>query len=108
MHPGNYIFNDMTQNMLGSCSSADIAVRVLTRVVGIYTQLVGTTCHVAGFSTREMAKWGLLYFWCDFNRKRVLARGGRHAGHYPKKNMLLIDLGWTVRCAARFNKARID
>ena len=80
MHPGNYIFNDTSnaskkqsphrslvsryvsdislvitaQSMLGSCTSSDVAVRVLTRVIG----------------------------------------------HYPRKNMLLIDLGWTG-CSAQ-------
>jgi len=49
MHPGNYVINDAMQVALGSCGPADVAVRVLTRVLG----------------------------------------------HYPKNNMLLIDLGWT-------------
>ena len=34
MHPGNYIFNDSTQYGLDSCAEEDIAVRVLTRVIG--------------------------------------------------------------------------
>ena len=54
MHPGNYIFNDTTQSLLGSCTESDIAVKVLTRVIG----------------------------------------------HYPKQNMILIDLGWTG-CSAQ-------
>lgn len=54
MHPGNYIYNDVTQATLGACAAADIAVRVLTRVVG----------------------------------------------HYPKQNMLLVDMGWTG-CSAQ-------
>ena len=36
MHPGNYLYYDTTQVSLGSCTIADIAVRVLTRVVGHY------------------------------------------------------------------------
>jgi D-serine deaminase-like pyridoxal phosphate-dependent protein len=38
MHPGNYIFNDTTQSMLGSCAESDIAVKVLTRVIGHYSK----------------------------------------------------------------------
>ena len=36
MHPGNYIFNDTTQSILGSATESDIAVRVLTRIIGHY------------------------------------------------------------------------
>ena len=36
MHPGNFIYYDMTQVGLGACTVDDIAVRVLTRVVGHY------------------------------------------------------------------------
>ena len=36
MHPGNYLYYDTTQLALGSCTVEDIAVRVLTRVVGHY------------------------------------------------------------------------
>ncbi|KAM6948440.1 D-serine dehydratase [Aplochiton taeniatus] len=34
VHPGNYAFYDVQQSMIGSCSLEDIAVRVLTRVIG--------------------------------------------------------------------------
>ncbi|XP_054586236.2 D-serine dehydratase isoform X3 [Nothobranchius furzeri] len=34
VHPGNYIFYDVQQSMIGSCSLEDVAVRVLTRVIG--------------------------------------------------------------------------
>ena len=36
MHPGNYLYYDVTQTRLGSCTVDQIAVRVLTRVVGHY------------------------------------------------------------------------
>ncbi|XP_062813861.1 D-serine dehydratase isoform X3 [Anolis carolinensis] len=49
VHPGNYIFYDVQQMMIGSCQLEDIAVRVLTRVIG----------------------------------------------HYPDRNQLLVDCGWT-------------
>ncbi|XP_069501897.1 D-serine dehydratase-like [Ambystoma mexicanum] len=49
VHPGNYIFYDAQQMMIGSCKMEDIAVRVLTRVIG----------------------------------------------HYPHRNELLVDCGWT-------------
>ncbi|KAJ7322075.1 hypothetical protein JRQ81_018362 [Phrynocephalus forsythii] len=49
VHPGNYIFYDVQQMMIGSCQLEDIAVRVLTRVIG----------------------------------------------HYPHRNQLLVDCGWT-------------
>uniref|UniRef100_UPI00398F0E3D D-serine dehydratase isoform X2 n=1 Tax=Pristiophorus japonicus TaxID=55135 RepID=UPI00398F0E3D len=49
LHPGNYIFYDVQQMMIGSCQMDDIAVRVLTRVIG----------------------------------------------HYPHRNQLLVDCGWT-------------
>ncbi|XP_042332385.1 D-threo-3-hydroxyaspartate dehydratase-like isoform X2 [Sceloporus undulatus] len=49
VHPGNYIFYDVQQMMIGSCQLEDIAVRVLTRVIG----------------------------------------------HYPHRNQMLVDCGWT-------------
>ena len=36
MHPGNFLYYDTTQVALGSCHLEDIAVRVVTRVVGHY------------------------------------------------------------------------
>ncbi|KAM3865723.1 D-serine dehydratase-like [Diretmus argenteus] len=49
VHPGNYAFYGMQQTVIGSCSLEDVAVRLLTRVIG----------------------------------------------HYPHRNQLLIDCGWT-------------
>ncbi|XP_077472132.1 D-serine dehydratase [Stigmatopora argus] len=34
VHPGNYVFYDVQQSIIGSCSVEDIAVRVLTRIIG--------------------------------------------------------------------------
>lgn len=50
IHPGNYCYYDVMQEMLGSCKEDDIAVRVAMRVIG----------------------------------------------HYPQKNLLLVDMGWTA------------
>ncbi|XP_036442368.1 LOW QUALITY PROTEIN: D-threo-3-hydroxyaspartate dehydratase [Colossoma macropomum] len=50
VHPGNYIFYDVQQSLIGSCRLEDVAVRVLTRVIG----------------------------------------------HYPHRNQLLVDCGWTA------------
>ncbi|XP_028836744.1 uncharacterized protein LOC114790664 isoform X2 [Denticeps clupeoides] len=50
VHPGNYVFYDVQQSLIGSCSLEDVAVRVLTRVIG----------------------------------------------HYPQRNQLLVDCGWTA------------
>uniref|UniRef100_A0A8C9FQ75 D-serine dehydratase n=3 Tax=Pavo cristatus TaxID=9049 RepID=A0A8C9FQ75_PAVCR len=36
LHPGNYIFYDLQQTQLGSCQPQDVAIRVLTRVIGHY------------------------------------------------------------------------
>lgn len=36
MHPGNFIFYDLTQMVIGSCGLDDLAVRVMTRVIGRY------------------------------------------------------------------------
>ncbi|XP_053490239.1 D-threo-3-hydroxyaspartate dehydratase [Ictalurus furcatus] len=36
VHPGNYVFYDVQQSLIGSCRHEDIAVRVLTRVIGHY------------------------------------------------------------------------
>ncbi|XP_064183616.1 D-serine dehydratase isoform X2 [Anguilla rostrata] len=36
VHPGNYVFYDVQQLMIGSCKLEDVAVRVITRVVGHY------------------------------------------------------------------------
>ena len=36
MHPGNFVYYDVTQVSLGACTTADVAVRVLTRIVGHY------------------------------------------------------------------------
>lgn len=50
VHPGNYVFYDVQQSLIGSCNLKDVAVRVLTRVIG----------------------------------------------HYPHRNQLLVDCGWTA------------
>ncbi|XP_018599690.1 uncharacterized protein LOC108929550 [Scleropages formosus] len=50
VHPGNYVFYDVQQSLIGSCSLDNVAVRVLTRVIG----------------------------------------------HYPHRNELLVDCGWTA------------
>uniref|UniRef100_A0A4W4FFM4 D-serine dehydratase-like domain-containing protein n=1 Tax=Electrophorus electricus TaxID=8005 RepID=A0A4W4FFM4_ELEEL len=36
VHPGNYVFYDVQQSLIGSCRLEDVAVRVLTRVIGHY------------------------------------------------------------------------
>ncbi|KAM6422448.1 D-serine dehydratase-like [Rhynochetos jubatus] len=36
IHPGNYLFYDLQQTLLGSCRPEDVAIRVLTRVIGHY------------------------------------------------------------------------
>lgn len=36
MHPGNYVFYDAAQAEIGACGLEDVAIRVLTRVVGHY------------------------------------------------------------------------
>eukprot|EP00928_Gymnodinium_smaydae_P026466 TRINITY_DN20777_c0_g2_i1.p1 TRINITY_DN20777_c0_g2~~TRINITY_DN20777_c0_g2_i1.p1 ORF type:complete len:386 (-),score=85.11 TRINITY_DN20777_c0_g2_i1:61-1218(-) len=36
MHPGNFLYYDVMQAKLGSCSLEDVAVRVCTRVIGQY------------------------------------------------------------------------
>ncbi|XP_050164128.1 D-threo-3-hydroxyaspartate dehydratase-like [Myiozetetes cayanensis] len=36
VHPGNYLFYDLQQTQLGSCGPEEVAIRVLTRVVGHY------------------------------------------------------------------------
>ncbi|KAM8810446.1 D-serine dehydratase-like [Eudromia elegans] len=36
LHPGNYLFYDLQQVQLGSCGPQDVALRVLTRVLGHY------------------------------------------------------------------------
>ena len=39
LHPGNYLFFDTTQARLGACDrDAEVACRVLTRVVGHYAR----------------------------------------------------------------------
>jgi D-serine deaminase-like pyridoxal phosphate-dependent protein len=37
-HPGNYVFYDYQQHLLGSCELSEIAGRVLTRVIGHYPE----------------------------------------------------------------------
>ncbi|XP_053916580.1 D-threo-3-hydroxyaspartate dehydratase isoform X1 [Cuculus canorus] len=36
LHPGNYIFYDLQQTQVGSCQPEEVAIRVLTRVIGHY------------------------------------------------------------------------
>ncbi|XP_051467267.1 LOW QUALITY PROTEIN: D-threo-3-hydroxyaspartate dehydratase-like [Apus apus] len=36
LHPGNYLFYDLQQTLLGSCQLEEVAIRVLTRVIGHY------------------------------------------------------------------------
>ncbi|XP_031562465.1 uncharacterized protein LOC116298221 [Actinia tenebrosa] len=35
-HPGNYVFYDYQQTLTGSCKIENVAVKVLTRVIGVY------------------------------------------------------------------------
>ncbi|XP_030627611.1 uncharacterized protein zgc:162816 [Chanos chanos] len=52
VHPGNYVFYDVQQSLIGSCRLEDVAVRVLTRVIGHYphrNQLL-VDCGWAGLS----------------------------------------------------------
>ncbi|XP_072125879.1 D-serine dehydratase [Mobula birostris] len=58
LHPGNYIFYDVQQLMIGSCQMDDIAVRVLTRVIGHYphrNQLL-VNCGWTGLSLHSLGK----------------------------------------------------
>ena len=55
MHPGNYVTYDSMQSVIGSCAIGQVAVRVLTRIVGIYPErnmmtidLGWTGCSVQG------------------------------------------------------------
>lgn len=36
VHPGNYVFFDRQQAAVGACGEGDVAVTVLTRIVGHY------------------------------------------------------------------------
>uniref|UniRef100_A0A8C5JCC3 D-serine dehydratase-like domain-containing protein n=1 Tax=Junco hyemalis TaxID=40217 RepID=A0A8C5JCC3_JUNHY len=36
VHPGNYLFYDLQQTQLGSCRPEEVAIRVLSRVIGHY------------------------------------------------------------------------
>eukprot|EP00039_Didymoeca_costata_P010921 m.148827 g.148827 ORF g.148827 m.148827 type:complete len:370 (+) comp15006_c0_seq3:176-1285(+) len=38
MHPGNYIYYDVMQREISSCATEDIALRVITRVIGHYQE----------------------------------------------------------------------
>eukprot|EP01064_Diplonema_japonicum_P005313 TRINITY_DN13586_c0_g1_i1.p1 TRINITY_DN13586_c0_g1~~TRINITY_DN13586_c0_g1_i1.p1 ORF type:complete len:366 (+),score=103.34 TRINITY_DN13586_c0_g1_i1:510-1607(+) len=58
MHPGNYLTYDSMQCDIGSCTVEDVAVRVLTRIVGIYPErnmlivdMGWTGCSVQGAAT---------------------------------------------------------
>ncbi|XP_043543913.1 D-threo-3-hydroxyaspartate dehydratase [Chiloscyllium plagiosum] len=58
VHPGNYVFYDVQQMMIGSCQMDDIAVRVLTRVIGHYphrNQML-VDCGWAALSLDSMGK----------------------------------------------------
>lgn len=65
-HPGNYIFYDYQQYLAGSCNMSDIAVRVLTRVIGHYPdrEQVLIDCGWTGLSHDSLGKLktGFCYF----------------------------------------------
>ncbi|XP_019385331.1 PREDICTED: uncharacterized protein LOC109306434 [Crocodylus porosus] len=58
VHPGNYIFCDLQQVTVGSCQLGDVAVRVLTRVVGHYPQRnqLLVDCGWAGLSLHGLGQ----------------------------------------------------
>ncbi|KAL9958451.1 hypothetical protein ACROYT_G035463 [Oculina patagonica] len=57
-HPGNYIFYDYEQFLVGSCKMDDIAVRVLTRVIGHYPERgqILIDCGWTGLSHDSLGK----------------------------------------------------
>ena len=68
LHPGNYVLYDNQQLLLGSCTQADIAGKIITRVIG--NQLPGLSS--------VMSLLSLL------------------SGHYPRRNQMLVDCGFTA------------
>ncbi|XP_020613028.1 uncharacterized protein LOC110051334 isoform X2 [Orbicella faveolata] len=65
-HPGNYVFYDYEQFLIGSCKMKDIAVRVLTRVIGQYPERgqILIDCGWTGLSHDSLGKLttGFCYF----------------------------------------------
>lgn len=57
LHPGNYVFLDVQQHLLGSCGLEDIAVTVATRVVGHYPRRNQMLVD-CGFTALTKQGWG--------------------------------------------------
>ncbi|XP_044183353.1 D-threo-3-hydroxyaspartate dehydratase-like isoform X3 [Acropora millepora] len=57
-HPGNYVFYDYQQSLIGSCDLSDIAVRILTRVIGTYPDRgqILIDCGWTGLSLDSLGK----------------------------------------------------
>lgn len=74
-HPGNYVFYDYQQFLIGSCDISDIAVRVLTRVIGNYPdrQQILIDCGWTGLSLDSLGKLktGFCFFEGHPNLKLV-------------------------------------
>ncbi|KAJ7372841.1 hypothetical protein OS493_016764 [Desmophyllum pertusum] len=72
-HPGNYVFYDYQQFLIGSCTMNDIAVRVLTRVIGHYPDRgqILIDCGWTGLSLDSLGKLrtGFCYFEDHSNLK---------------------------------------
>lgn len=68
LHPGNYALYDVMQQQIGSCSSLDIACKVMTRVVSVYPARRQFLIDAGGAaiskdhlsSREEWMKWGVL------------------------------------------------
>eukprot|EP00088_Acartia_fossae_P025769 TRINITY_DN26550_c0_g1_i1.p1 TRINITY_DN26550_c0_g1~~TRINITY_DN26550_c0_g1_i1.p1 ORF type:complete len:191 (+),score=19.45 TRINITY_DN26550_c0_g1_i1:34-606(+) len=60
IHPGNYIFYDAQQVLLGSCQTEEIACRVLTTVIGHYPtrNQILVDCGFTGLTKQGKGKQG--------------------------------------------------
>eukprot|EP00117_Sycon_ciliatum_P020539 scpid85058/ scgid4523/ D-serine dehydratase; D-serine deaminase len=74
-HPGNYIFYDLQQHWTGACEVSDIAVRVMTRVIGHYpdrNRLV-IDCGFTAISKQHDADTSLYAKFDDHSELKLLS-----------------------------------
>lgn len=104
--PGNFIFYDLTQLMLGSCSAEDIAVAMLCPVSGKYPDRKQLLIHGGGihFSKEVLQVQGVTVF----GRAMSISEKG---WDIPGEDIFLTGLsqehGVLEQCGSIFDKTRI-
>ena len=104
--PGNFVFYDLTQVMLGSCPAGDVAVAVACQVIGKYPARKQLLIHGGGihFSKESMRKESITHYG------QAVAEAGK-GWSIPEQQYFITSLsqehGVLEQCGSLFDRNRI-